>query len=102
MAGDVADMMLDGTLCEACGSYMGDGDPRGFPGYCSALCAKDRGADFIFTDEECRDYLNDLDPDERGQAANYLRVFMGVGKKRATRLVAQWRPAASPADGTPS
>lgn len=22
--GDVADMMLDGTLCECCGCYMGD------------------------------------------------------------------------------
>lgn len=24
--GDIADMMLEGTLCEGCGEFMGDGD----------------------------------------------------------------------------
>lgn len=38
--GEVAEMMLDGTLCEGCGVYLGGGD--GHPAYCSA-CAKDRG-----------------------------------------------------------
>ncbi|QWP79187.1 hypothetical protein J5226_12715 [Lysobacter sp. K5869] len=32
--GDIADMMLDGTLCEGCGVYMGDGGARGFPRRC--------------------------------------------------------------------
>lgn len=41
--GDIADMMLDGTLCEGCGEYIGEGD--GFPQYCSSQCAGDRGAD---------------------------------------------------------
>lgn len=40
--GDVADMMLDGTLCEGCGDFIGDGD--GYPQYCSPQCAEDRGA----------------------------------------------------------
>ena len=37
--GDIADMMLDGTLCEGCGVFLGDG--FGFPGLC-ADCAEDR------------------------------------------------------------
>jgi hypothetical protein len=39
MAGDVADMMLDGTLCEGCGAYLDDGPAPGFPRYCSSACA---------------------------------------------------------------
>jgi hypothetical protein len=42
--GEIADMMLDGTLCEACGSYI-EGNGEGFPRYCSDQCARDRGAD---------------------------------------------------------
>ena len=42
--GEIADMMLDGTLCECCGEFIGE--DLGFPGYCSAQCAKDRGVDF--------------------------------------------------------
>lgn len=30
--GKIAEMMLDGTLCEGCGEYLGDGD--GFPQRC--------------------------------------------------------------------
>lgn len=41
--GEIAEMMLDGTLCEMCGVFLGE--PQGFPGYCSSECAKDRGAD---------------------------------------------------------
>jgi endogenous inhibitor of DNA gyrase (YacG/DUF329 family) len=40
--GEIADMMLDGTLCECCGAYIGRS--QGFPGYCSKQCAQDRGA----------------------------------------------------------
>lgn len=31
--GEIADMMLDGTLCEGCGVYLGD--ECGYPRYCS-------------------------------------------------------------------
>lgn len=41
--GDIADMMLDGSLCEGCGGYI-DGEAEGIPRYCSKKCAKDRGA----------------------------------------------------------
>lgn len=41
--GEIAEAMLDGTLCEGCGTYIGDA--TGFPGYCSRQCARDRGAE---------------------------------------------------------
>jgi hypothetical protein len=35
--GEIADMMLDGTMCQGCGEWLHDGDDGpGFPGYCSA------------------------------------------------------------------
>ena len=34
--GEIAEAMLDGTFCAACGEYMGEGD--GFPRYCSPAC----------------------------------------------------------------
>lgn len=37
--GDVAEMMLDGTLCAACGEFINE-HPPGFPSYCSAACAE--------------------------------------------------------------
>lgn len=43
--GEIAEMMLDGTLCEACGAaFDPDHEPPGHPVYCSAQCAMDRGA----------------------------------------------------------
>lgn len=44
--GEIAEMMLDGTLCEMCGCYIDDDDASGFPRYCSKECAKDRGVDY--------------------------------------------------------
>ena len=41
--GEIADMMLDGTLCEGCGKFIGS--DVGYPQYCSEACARDRGAD---------------------------------------------------------
>jgi hypothetical protein len=40
--GEIADMMLDGTLCECCGAFIDD-DAPGHPRYCSKECAKARG-----------------------------------------------------------
>lgn len=39
--GDIADMMLDGTLCEGCGASL-IGPAPGYPRYCSKQCRKDR------------------------------------------------------------
>lgn len=36
--GEIADMMLDGTLCERCGEYLGEA--VGFPVICAA-CQRD-------------------------------------------------------------
>lgn len=39
--GEIAEMMLDGTMCAGCGEWLNDGeDGDGFPGYC-ASCAPD-------------------------------------------------------------
>lgn len=43
MPGEIAEMMLDGTLCEGCGGFL-DGAGEGFPRYCGDQCARDRGA----------------------------------------------------------
>lgn len=40
--GEIAEMHLDGTLCEMCGVYL-DGESPGYPRYCSKECAEDRG-----------------------------------------------------------
>lgn len=37
--GDIAEMMLDGTLCQTCGCLV-DGTTPGYPRYCED-CAKD-------------------------------------------------------------
>lgn len=47
--GEVADMMIGGDLCEACGVAL-DGDGYGIPRYCSNECARDRGYDHRATD----------------------------------------------------
>ena len=44
LMGEIADAMLDGTLCEGCGSYIDGDSASGFPRYCSPQCAADRGA----------------------------------------------------------
>ena len=38
--GDIADMMLDGCLCQGCGVYLGEGD--GFPEFCLG-CQHEQG-----------------------------------------------------------
>ena len=49
--GDVADMMLDGTLCAGCGVYL-HGEPDGIPREC----------------RECKRETDQLDKDARKQA----------------------------------
>lgn len=43
--GEIADMMINGEMCEMCGVYL-EGEAGGFPRYCSRQCADDRGADY--------------------------------------------------------
>ena len=42
--GEIADDMLDGTMCEMCGEYIGCEEDMGIPMYCSTECAIARGA----------------------------------------------------------
>lgn len=51
--GEIADMKLDGTLCEACGAFIGD--EVGYPRYDTVECYRD-----VFpkaTYKEAREYL---------------------------------------------
>jgi len=41
--GEIADMMLEGDLCECCGVALDTDETPGYPMYCSVQCAKDRG-----------------------------------------------------------
>jgi hypothetical protein len=41
MMGEIAEAMLDGTMCECCGEYIGS--DAGYPQYCSDQCAHNRG-----------------------------------------------------------
>lgn len=36
--GEISEMILDGTLCQGCGAYLGEGD--GYPANCPS-CARD-------------------------------------------------------------
>jgi len=39
--GEIANMMLDGTMCQGCGVWLHDGnDGPGYPGYCRS-CQRD-------------------------------------------------------------
>lgn len=42
--GEIAEMHLDGTLCECCGTFL-DGETPGYPRYCSSDCAPDEDAE---------------------------------------------------------
>lgn len=50
--GEIADMMLDGTMCQECGVWMNDGaDGDGYPVTCS----------------DCRGYNRRADTEKKGQ-----------------------------------
>ena len=44
--GEIAEMMLDGTLCEGCGEYL-DGGGLGFPMRCAACGGDDEGESLV-------------------------------------------------------
>lgn len=52
--GEIADMMLEGTLCAMCGVFIGT--DSGIPTYCSEECAKDAG--------DSNGYIEDNSEDE--------------------------------------
>lgn len=49
--GEIAEMMLDGFMCEQCGEIIGDiesGEGQGFPCLCAA-CQADAGDDEVYS-----------------------------------------------------
>lgn len=42
--GEIADMMLEGAMCQWCGEYLGDGD--GFPVVCAG-CQREHGVNMF-------------------------------------------------------
>lgn len=44
--GDIAEMMLDGTLCEGCGVYL-PGEGEGIPRYCEDCIGHARAAGLV-------------------------------------------------------
>lgn len=54
--GEIAEMMINGDLCENCGEFIDDEGGDGFPRYCSSRCASDRGADE--DDDAYEDFLD--------------------------------------------
>lgn len=47
MPGEIAEMMLDGLLCQGCGEFIGDyqsGEGRSYPGFCAG-CGGDQDAE---------------------------------------------------------
>lgn len=91
--GEIADMMLDGTMDPETGEFNFDGaDGPGWP-MTGVEAAEYRRAS-VSTDAECLEYLADLHPQD--DPVECLRLFMGVGKKRARRLAARHRAIAAP------
>ena len=86
--GEIAEMMLDGTLCEGCGTYL-DGEGDGVPRRCSA-CKRDDArpaADARVACKECGRAVKFIGlPD-------HMRDAHGKQKKptRAARLLAALR-----------
>lgn len=63
--GEIAEMMLDGTMCQSCGEMLislGD-KPQGFPGYC-VRCAPDDGYD---------DFIQSIGPEPRRDEPFHVR-----------------------------
>jgi hypothetical protein len=71
MPGEIAEMMLDGTLCECCGVLMVDEheEPAGYPVMC-ASCAADN-------DEQTTLRAHEVDMRQRTQCHQRKRTFAG-------------------------
>lgn len=50
--GEIADAMINGLMCECCGTYMDDGDEPGFARWCSEQCAAGRWVTFEGSDDQ--------------------------------------------------
>lgn len=64
--GEIAEAMLDGTLCGTCGEYLGE--DLGYPGYCSKDC----------------------DPNYEPPARNHKNDLIGVKKESQLAKLQAW------------
>ncbi len=70
--GEISDMKQDGTLCECCGSFIGD--EVGYPRYCTIGCLRD-----VFpkrSDQQHREYLKREKINRHGEGVrkNYKKL----------------------------
>lgn len=61
--GEIADMMINGLMCEGCGEFL-DGNEPGYARYCSEQCAKNRGVEYNESDDDYED--DDEEPSIEG------------------------------------
>ena len=49
MTGEIAEMMLEGILCQGCGEFIGDydGEGLGFPGFCAGCQPDNDGPELL-------------------------------------------------------
>jgi hypothetical protein len=59
--GEIAEMMINGLMCEGCGEFMDDMEEPGYVRYCSEQCAKDRGMDFEDDEEDEPVTIDDIE-----------------------------------------
>ena len=79
--GDVADMFLDGTLCESCGIILGDGP--GYPRRC-AECGEDPLWTGIVVNEQGEEVSHETPVNHHGRIAGCGKVKVGTaGKAKA-------------------
>lgn len=58
--GEIAEMMIDGTMCAGCGEFLHDGeDGPGFPGYCES-CSPHYEGDAEVDEEEVKKIAQSL------------------------------------------
>ena len=90
--GEIAEMMLDGTLCEGCGEYIDDEGGDGIPRYCSPQCAAGRGMTYQPPESRARARKAERINRERQQAAGRTYKCPKCGRGfRGALAVAQHR-----------
>ena len=71
--GEIAEMMMDGTLCAGCGAYLED-SIEGIPNYCSKDCEPDGYGKNTKTEKIKCDLCNKMCGGEQGLKAHKLAI----------------------------
>jgi len=82
--GEIADMMLDGTMCAGCGEWLNDGeDGNGYPEYCSG-CRSDYPPSSGIT----HDMVDDIERRKKKRLKNKARLK----RKKQREKLAEFAP----------